>query len=657
MSTNADMERFKEFELKDYVSGPRTKENVNNFFENDLMPHICAFLNVVDNKRSYIQINTEGVKPKEVDIFKKKLEDHIKDTFGIPLLYESIKMVDVDKGFQLIVTSRTELSSFKYNLYLPSNTSVENLSTLSIDTILPIINGWNIPENQSAEKEESESFVFDDIFPSPESNNIQFKHFKEENQQQQQQQQEQDNEKEPWQGLCKKIQSSKLSHYVSAFANDEGGRIYYGIEDKERKIKGETLKKEDQEKVRNKINDILIGKVYDKEEEKMKWGLSTEDDLKSWSQNTPGMPWDIQFIPVNENGTHIQDKFVIVITVHHFPNGVFSKSPQSYQWKKKPVFIEYTKWRKKMKNSYDWKENQIDRQVRKYSLKIINMVDKLVDSGESTKEVIKKLDESTQPDTPRITLSLQRGFAYYRKCNTSAVEKCLAEAREILFSEEPPVNRVVHELHYCSLKASFERSLGRLQESLLTTYECLEKTKRIIPGWETAIIWKTHGNNLAAAAGAASIETSSYEKKERFDGAVRAWCQAIHHARRAILTYGHIEKELQASIVNIIHMSQLYIALLHLGFTASGKVVEVPPRFTNDEVTNEVNNEVRNEVQNRIAAVSIGCPLSKYNNCLRLIVDFLVEPPNDELKKNQIREAAAKNPRIEPLATKVLEKP
>ena len=102
-------------------------------------------------------------------------------------------------------------------------------------------------------------------------------------------------------------------------------------------------------------------------------------------------------------------------------------------------------------------------------------------------------------------------------------------------------------------------------------------------------------------------------------------------------------------------MSQLYIALLHLGFTASGKVVEVPPRFTNDEVTNEVNNEVRNEVQNRIAAVSIGCPLSKYNNCLHLIVDFLVEQ-NDE-KENQIREAAAQNPRIQPLAKKVLEKP
>ena len=640
MSTNADVERFIE---RDFVSG----QTFNKSFENDLMSHICAFLNVTDNKRSRIQFNIKGdVNLKEVDIFKQNIEGRIKNKFGIPLLYESIKIADVDKGFQLIVTSRPELSSLEYNLYLPSNASVEKLSPLSIDIILRIINGWNEPENESIEKEESASFVFDDTFPSPESNKIEFKCFIKE-----EQKQERDKQKEPWR-LCKKIQNSKLSHYVSAFANDEGGRIYYGIEDKERKIKGETLKEEHQEAVRTRINDILIGKAYKEEEEKMKWGSNTEDNLENWDQKTQSKPWNIQFIPVYEKELPKHDTFVIVITVDHFPNGVFNKSPQSYQWneeEKKPVLIEYTKWREKMQNSYNWKENQIDRKVRKNSLKTINMVDKLVDSGESTKEVIKKLDESTQPDTPRITLSLQRGFAYYRKCNTSAVEKCLAEAREILFSEEPPVNRVVHELHYCSLKASFERSLGRLQESLLTTYECLEKTKRAIPGWETAIIWKTHGNNLAAAAGAASIETSSYEKKERFDGAVRAWCQAIHHARRAILTYGPIEKELQGSIVNIIHMSQLYIALLHFGFTASGEAVEVPPRFTEDEV--------RNEVENRIAAVSIGCPLSKYNNCLRLIVDFLVEPPNDELKKNQIREAAAKNPRIEPLATKVLEKP
>ena len=637
MNINTDMERFKEFQLeKKFV---KSKDETKKFFENILMPHICAFLNVTDNKRSYVQIKIEdGVLLKEVAGFKQKIEKCIENSFGIPLFYESIKVEDASTWFRLIVTSLPELSSFKYNLYLHAcNESVANLSSLSIDIILQIINGLNKSQTPRLVEVTELFFAYDDTFPSSESNKIQFKHFPAEKKTGNEQ-----NDPSGW--LYRKIKLT-LSHYVSAFANDEGGRIYYGIEDKERKIKGQTLKEEHQEDVRAKINNILIGKAYQKEHEKMQWGSNTQDNLEKWDKNPKDKPWNIQFIPVYEKELPKHDTFVIVITVHHFPYGVFSKSPQSYQWdeeKTEPVLIEYTEWRKQMEISYNCKNYQINPKERMDSLKTINSMEKLVDSGETTEEVMRTLSEES---TPAITLWLERAFCHYRSGDSkqrSDVEKCLAEAKKILYSEDPPVNRFVHELHYCSLKASFERSLGKLQESLLTTYECLEKTKRVIPGWEAAIVWNTHGNNLAAVA---CGETSGYKRNERFDDAVRAWCQAIYHAGRA-MRHAPKDKKYEDSLVNIIHMSQLYIALLHFGFTPSGEEVKVPPRFTEEEI--------KDKVENRIAAVPIGCIPSEYNNCLRLIVDFLVEQ-NDE-KENHIREAAAQIPRIKPLATKVLKR-
>ncbi len=106
---------------------------------------------------------------------------------------------------------------------------------------------------------------------------------------------------------------NKFTHYVSAFANHRGGRIYYGIND-QGVVEGEKIDEEEKVRVKKKIEKSIL---------KMKWRHGEPQE---------GVNWSLNFRPVtDETGEPLTpSKFVMIVFVRPYLGGVFVEEPESY---------------------------------------------------------------------------------------------------------------------------------------------------------------------------------------------------------------------------------------------------------------------------------------------------------------------------------------
>ncbi|XP_005096595.1 schlafen family member 13 isoform X2 [Aplysia californica] len=103
------------------------------------------------------------------------------------------------------------------------------------------------------------------------------------------------------------------SRYITAFANHEGGHIYFGIEDTTAAVMGEELTEEEETHTVSVV------------EKKMGSVIWSDPDC----QPVRGVHWDIEFFPV----FHCPDeerRRVIVVSVCKMPGGVFSNCPEAF---------------------------------------------------------------------------------------------------------------------------------------------------------------------------------------------------------------------------------------------------------------------------------------------------------------------------------------
>jgi predicted HTH transcriptional regulator len=127
---------------------------------------------------------------------------------------------------------------------------------------------------------------------------------------------------------------NKFSCYVSAFANYNGGHIYYGIRD-DGVVEGELISNEnDQSEIRKKVEKVI---------NKMTWP-------EQIGQPTRAEHWEIFFESVkDENSKPIPSTFVIVIYIAACLGGVFTEEPECYEMVEGKVEkISFVTWKKRV---------------------------------------------------------------------------------------------------------------------------------------------------------------------------------------------------------------------------------------------------------------------------------------------------------------------
>ena len=300
----------------------------------ETLAYICAFLNT-NGGAVVLRFNEDESKP---DIsnectFKQKrlqfvrtIEQSLISSIGSQMVSSNIDFKPVQNCIVCMVKKCNSLITINYNLYLPSETQANSVSTLERieDTIL---NRQLVPQRVVISSHHK-LFIENENCCLTESKMVQLKHLKA--------------------GPSKRTtladrmtgNGNKFSCYVSAFANYNGGHIYYGITD-DGVVKGEFIPKEkDKEE---------IAKSVEKAINRMMWP----------EQPKRGIHWEIFFVPVkNENSDPIPSTFVIVIYVAASLGGVFTGEPESYELVEGvPKKISFVAWKKRMLAEH---ENLID---------------------------------------------------------------------------------------------------------------------------------------------------------------------------------------------------------------------------------------------------------------------------------------------------------
>ena len=291
----------------------------------EILAYICAFLNT-DGGAVVLCFNEDERKPDPSNeyTFKQKrlqfvrtIEQSLISSIGSQMVLSNIDFKPIQDCIVCLVKKCDSFITINYNLYLPSETQANSVSTLERieDTIL---NRKHVPQPVVISSHHK-LFVKNENCCLTESKMVQLKHLKA--------------------GPSKRTtladrmtgKGNKFTCYVSAFANHCGGHIYYGITD-EGIVKGELIPKEkDKEEITKRVEKAINKMIWPKQPEQ-------------------GVHWDIHFVPVeNENANPISSAFVVVIYIASCLGGVFIEEPESYEMvegvAKKMPFVA---WRNRM---------------------------------------------------------------------------------------------------------------------------------------------------------------------------------------------------------------------------------------------------------------------------------------------------------------------
>ena len=280
----------------------------DNNQKEEIIRYICAFLNSKNGGTLVLMSppNEKGFDHNED--FVRSVEQKIGEKIGASSLTECVKVeTELNKPSQLsfmisALRSPPYVCTLESNLMLPSDAQVQSTSPCNVNDLRKIIDILDeskalIDSPQPAQPDNVQRFVHGDYLYCGESKHCQFKFVKSST------------------NIVSK--GNKLASYVSAFANYDGGYIYYGVKD-DGFVEGQTLKDETKDKK------SIIGKVT-----KVIKGMKR---LARWKDPEMGKYWKIYFMPVyqKQDDEPIPSTYVIVIKVMPCLGGVFTSEPESY---------------------------------------------------------------------------------------------------------------------------------------------------------------------------------------------------------------------------------------------------------------------------------------------------------------------------------------
>ena len=297
---------------------------MKNLKNEEYVRTVCAFANSEGGKIVLCAEENESYSDKDVDDITRKLEQKTCDAYGFLTAVKTVSQEKVsgdEEPSELIFnveawpTSR-QPCTVNYNLYFAMKSQVKQVE--SSQTVKSVVE-YMLEKKQKSKGDfafgsHHRCFALGEVVPLRESNDTQFKCLKD--------------EKSKKCNIVTRMGSNKLTSYISAFANGDGGHIYYGIND-QRVVVGQVV--ENQEAITHGVEKIIkkmliCPKVFGKVEK--------------------GRHWQIFFEPVL--GVDDKTKFVIVIAVAPSPQPVFAEEPESYHVVDgRVVRLNYMEWEKR----------------------------------------------------------------------------------------------------------------------------------------------------------------------------------------------------------------------------------------------------------------------------------------------------------------------
>ena len=261
------------------------------------------------------------------------VEGKIQEFLGTITLSLDIHMNKVDSSpsqahgeIKVIVKTSTKsagMIALKYNIYLPGNEHVTEVSSLEGEKLKALLNE-NIPAVEPIEvNTHQRNFVKGEQVSFSQSSTIQFKYLKDTPVQ---------HDTFPDRLLGK---SNKFPCYVSAFANFRGGHVYYGIKD-DGMIVGETVDETEKLDIKKSIRKVVNKMIWPKKSEP-----TDENEDKRW---------DVYFEPVRESENNIiEDLYVVVVFVAQCRGGVFVEEPECYEFIDNEVQkVDFASWKQRI---------------------------------------------------------------------------------------------------------------------------------------------------------------------------------------------------------------------------------------------------------------------------------------------------------------------
>ena len=503
------------------------------------------------------------------------LEQSIISIIGIHQFISSMDFTNDKESIMILVKKVDSLITVNYNLCLPSQEQVVNVSALEpIEKVNDDIINRKVILEPVQTGSHCQMFSRDSIFRIRESKTVQLKHLKA--------------QARNHTTLADRIvgKGNKFTNYVSAFANYSGGHIYYGINDHGLVI-GELIKIEQDKKE--------ITKKVEKAIEKMIWP-------KDVGQPKRGEQWDIFFEPVvDEDNKPIPSTFVIVIYIAACLGGVFTEEPECYEMRKgKVTRMSLATWKERMSQPWSFILNEImpiDQRIKWTSAEALQsfakgneMLGKLISNGHwsSIRMAISRIrgKHSESLETALLILSKQI-TAGYCKAQFKKAHKYLEEYNKILPQAR---DRKIFEVLKFYLEAAVKRASGDLKALKEPLKEALSRAEEIEPGLVPAIVY------LFAATVADLIYTEAPESLPDL------------FSRRALEHLHYIEKDYPNICSDMKQKAHMNLAMVHLGCNMNGQRIK-----TDIDVQKLKNAKASITAANESTYLS--SPGSKYRQC------------------------------------------
>ena len=302
----------------DIVRFDDKKQKYKEEIMKEIIAAACAMLNSNGGK---VVINFEGshnISVSQMSSVVRRIEQNLINII-VTNITEYVNYEEEGNTVTMFVEKADSLITIDYNLYLPSKTQVNQVPpSQSQDKVKEILNRRFVEEPIQCE---SRMKLFNKGKRSglSETKTVQLKNVKA--------------DKTNRTTLADRMfgKGNKFSCYVSAFANNNGGHIYYGIND-DGIVAGESIPDElESGKITTKIENTI---------NKMIWPEPPKQKVN----------WDIFFEPVlDNNNAPISSTFVIVIFIAPCLGGVFTEQPECYEMVEGEIKkMSFARWKERI---------------------------------------------------------------------------------------------------------------------------------------------------------------------------------------------------------------------------------------------------------------------------------------------------------------------